>query len=62
MAIVQSMIHGRGTSNVLSAGAFHSLQKLTRARCELVGERTSIQNLIRGHVDHIFQEFQGKSI
>jgi transposase len=31
MAIVQSMIHGRGTSSELSTGAVHSLQKLTRA-------------------------------
>jgi transposase len=62
MAIVQSMIHGRGTSNELSTGDVHSLQKLTRARRELVGERTSTQNLIRVHLDHIFREFQGKSM
>ncbi|MCL6574036.1 MAG: IS110 family transposase, partial [Bacillus sp. (in: Bacteria)] len=62
MAIVQSMIYGRGTSNELSTGDVHSLQKLTRARRELVGERTSTQNLIRVHLDHIFREFQGKSM
>jgi len=62
MAIVQSMIHGRGTSNELSVGDVHNLQKLTRARRVLVGERTSTENLIRVHVDHIFREFQGKSI
>lgn len=62
MAIVQSIIHGRGTSNELSVGDVHNLQKLTRARRVLVGERTSTENLIRVHVDHIFREFQGKSI
>ena len=62
MAILQSMIHGRGTSNELSSGKVHNLQKLTRARRELVGERTSTENLIRVHLDHIFREFQGKSI
>jgi transposase len=62
MAIVQSMTHGRGTSNELSSGEVLTLQKLTRARRELVGDRTSTQNLIRMHIDHIFREFQGKSI
>lgn len=62
MAIVQSMIHGRGTSSELSTGAVHNLQKLTRARRQLVGERTSTENLIRVYVDHIFREFQGKSV
>lgn len=62
MAIVQSMIHGRGTSNELASGDVLSLQKLTRARRELVGERTTTQNLIRMHLDHIFREFQGKSV
>jgi transposase len=62
MAIVQSMIHGRGTSNELSSGDVLTLQKLTRARRESVGERTATQNLIRMHMDHIFREFQGKSV
>ncbi|MBY0121727.1 IS110 family transposase [Bacillus sp. S/N-304-OC-R1] len=62
MAIVQSIIHGRGTSNELSSGNVHTLQKLTRARRELVDERTATQNLIRMHIDHIFREFQGKSV
>jgi transposase len=61
MAILQSMIHGRGTSNELSSGAGLTLQKLTRARRELVGERTTTQNLIRMRLDHIFREFQGKA-
>lgn len=62
MAIVQSIVHGRGTSNDLSVGDVHNLQKLTRARRVLVGERTSTENLIRVHIDHIFREFQGKSV
>ncbi|WP_338448430.1 IS110 family transposase [Niallia oryzisoli] len=62
MAIVQSMIHGRGTSNELASGNVLTLQKLTRARRELVNERTATQNLICMHMDHIFREFQGKSI
>lgn len=62
MAIVQSMIHGRGTSNELASGDVLTLQKLTRARRELVEERTETQNLIRMHLDHIFREFQGKSV
>jgi len=62
MAIVQSMIHGRGTSNGLPTGKVHNLQKLTRARRELVKEETETKNLIRVHMDHIFREFQGKSV
>lgn len=62
MAIVQSMINGRGTSNELSTGNIHTLQKLTRARRVLVEERTSTENMIRVYLDHIFREFQGKSM
>lgn len=60
MTIVQSLIHGRGTSSELPSGDILTLQKLTRARRELVNERTEIQNMIRMHMDHIFREFQGK--
>ena len=62
MAILQSIIHGRGTSNELPSGGVHTLQKLTRARRELVQEQTATKNLIRVYVDHIFREFQGKSV
>lgn len=62
MAIVQSMIHGRGTSSELASGTVHNLRKLTRARRELVKERSAKMNLIRSYVDRIFLEFQGKSI
>ncbi|MDG5790196.1 IS110 family transposase [Evansella sp. AB-P1] len=62
MAIIQSLINGRGTSSELSSGNIGVLQKLTRARREIVDERTSTQNLIRMHMDHVFREFQGKSV
>lgn len=62
MAIVQSLIHGRGTSNELAAGKVVELQKLTRARRVMVKEQTTMRNLIRSYIDHIFREFQGKSI
>ena len=62
MAIIQSVIHGRGTSNELPFGDILNLRKLTRARRELVSERTKTKNLILMHMDHIFREFQGKTV
>lgn len=62
MAIVQAIIYGHGTSHELSSDTMDNLQKLTRARRELVAERSSTQNQIRVHLDHIFREFQGKSV
>jgi len=62
MAIVQSLIHGRGTSSELKKGKLHDLQKLTRARRELVKEQTAVKNTVRVYLDHIFREFQGKSV
>ncbi|MFD1361948.1 IS110 family transposase [Lentibacillus salinarum] len=62
MAIVQSIMHNRGTSSGLSSGNIHKLQTLTRARRELVQEESAVQNRIRVYVDHIFREYQGKSI
>src|SRR5699024_4098388 len=49
-------------SHELSSDTMDNLQKLTRARRELVAERSSTQNQIRVHLDHIFREFQGKSV
>lgn len=46
----------------MPSGGVHTLQKLTRARRELVQEQTATKNLIRVYVDHIFREFQGKSM
>ncbi|QHS21830.1 IS110 family transposase [Virgibacillus sp. MSP4-1] len=62
MAIVQSIIYGRGTSSELATGKVHDLQKLTRARRELVKGETAVKNLIRVYLDYIFREFQGKSV
>lgn len=62
MAITQSIIHGRGTSNELPSGSVHDLQKLTRARRELVQERSATKNHIQVHLDHVFRELQGKSV
>lgn len=62
MAIVQTVIHGRGTSSELSKGTYQTLRTFTRARRELVQERTSIQNQILTYVDYIFREFQGKTV
>jgi transposase len=62
MAIVQSIMHNRGTSSELSSGDIHKLQTLTRARRALVEEESAMQNQIRVYVDHIFREFQGKSV
>ncbi|WP_066173758.1 IS110 family transposase [Bacillus marinisedimentorum] len=62
MAIVQTIIHGRGTSSELAVGIHHSLRKLTRSRRELVKQRSATQNMIRVHLDHIFREFQGKTV
>jgi transposase len=62
MTIVQSIIHGRGTSNELRSGIVLELQKLTRARRNLVQTRTALENAIRVHLDQIFREFQGKSV
>jgi transposase len=62
LAIVQSVKNGRGTSSELSFGHIKNLQKLTRSRRDLVQMQTATENHIRVHVDHIFREFQGKSI
>lgn len=62
MAIVQAVIHGRGTSHELPSGTVYDLQKLTRARRELVNAQTALENHIRVHVDHIFREYQGKTV
>ncbi|MGY3718808.1 IS110 family transposase [Sutcliffiella cohnii] len=62
MAIVQSIIHDRGASNELPTGEILQLRKLTRARRELISERTKTKNLILMHMDHIFREYQGKTV
>ncbi|KXX85536.1 hypothetical protein AT274_26550 [Bacillus cereus] len=54
MAILQSMINGRGTFNELPTGKVHDLQKLIHARRELVNERSSTENLILVYMDHTY--------
>lgn len=61
LVIVQVIIHGKGTSTGLPSNPVTELQKLTRARRELVKTRTAIENNVRVHVDHIFREYQGKT-
>ena len=61
MAIVQAIIHGRGTSSELPSGSVSHLQKLTRARRELVETQSALENHIRVHIDHVFREYQGKT-
>ncbi|MBU9711163.1 IS110 family transposase [Evansella tamaricis] len=62
MAIIQVLINGHGTFADLTSGKIRELQKLTRARRELVKEMSTMKNLIRSYIDHIFREFQGKSV
>jgi transposase len=62
MAIVQSILHGRGGTSVESLLELESLKTLTRARRALVNTRTKIINHLRLYMDHIFREFQGKNL
>jgi len=61
MAIVQSILHGRGGTSLEKRQELEMLQKLTRARRRLVNDRSRCINHIRVYMDHIFREFQGKS-
>jgi transposase len=62
LAIVQSIIHGRGQTSDLPFGRVAVLRKLTRMRREYVNQRTATGNAILGLLDHIFREYQGKKI
>ena len=62
MAIVQSLLHGRGGTSVDSLQELESLKTLTRARRALVDNQTRIINHLRMYMDHIFREFQGKNV
>ena len=62
MAIVQSLLHGRGGTSVDSVQELESLKTLTRARRALVDNQTRIINHLRMYMDHIFREFQGKNV
>ena len=62
MAIVQSLLHGRGGTSVESLLELESLKTLTRARRALVNTQTRTINHLRMYMDHIFREFQGKNL
>jgi len=62
MAIVQSLLHGRGGTSVESMLELESLKTLTRARRALVNTQTRTINHLRLYMDHIFREFQGKNL
>jgi transposase len=62
LAIVQSIIHGRGQTSDLPFGRVAVLRKLTRMRRDYVNQRTATGNTILGVVDHTFREYQGKKI
>ena len=62
MAIVQSLLHGRGGTSVDSLSELESLKTLTRARRTLVNAQTRTINHLRMYMDHIFREFQGKNV
>src|SRR5699024_4212921 len=61
MVIVQCLLEGHGTFCTLPSGLVLQLQRLTRARRELVKEETAIKNNILVHIDHIFREYQEKT-
>ena len=61
MAIVQSLLHGRGGTSIDALLELESLKTLTRARRTLVNTQTRTINHLRMYMDHIFREFQGKN-
>ena len=62
MAIVQSILHGRGGTSLDKRQDLETLQTLTRARRRLVNDRSRCINHLRMYMDHIFREFQGKNV
>lgn len=62
MAIVQSLLHGRGGTSADPSVELEALKTLTRARRTLVNVKTRTINHLRMYMDHIFREFQGKNI
>ncbi|EGQ20296.1 ISChy2 transposase [Sporosarcina newyorkensis 2681] len=61
MAIIQSILHGRGATGLKKHQEFETLQTLTRAKRRLVNDRSRCINHLRLYSDHIFKEFQGKN-
>ncbi|MFD1927980.1 IS110 family transposase [Sporosarcina siberiensis] len=61
-AIIHSILQGRGNPVVQPAKTLEALKKLTRFRRNMVGNRTRLNNQRLMLMDHIFREFQGKSV
>lgn len=61
-AIVHSILQGRGSAVIQSTKTLDTLKKFTRFRRGLVNQRTRINNQRLTLMDHIFREFQGKSV
>jgi len=61
-AIVHSILQGRGNAVIQSPKTLETLKKFTRFRRSLVVHRTRLSNQKLTLMDHIFREFQGKSV
>jgi len=61
-AIIHSILQGRGNPATQPAQTLETLKKLTRFRRSMVDHRTRLNNQRYMLMDHIFREFQGKSV
>lgn len=62
VAIVHALIQGRGYQIRPENRHLESLKKLTRFRRNLIETHTQLISQLRMLMDHIFREFQGKSV
>ncbi|WP_339254360.1 IS110 family transposase [Sporosarcina sp. FSL W8-0480] len=62
VAIVHSILQGRGNPPKSLRKELRTLKKLTRFRRELVSQRTRLTNQQFALMDTIFREFQGKTV
>lgn len=61
-AIVRAVVQGRGYPVKQDNIGLETLRKLTRFRRNLVQHQTQLTSQLRMLMDHIFREFQGKSV
>jgi len=61
-AIIHSILQGRGNPAIQLTQTLETLKKLTRFRRSIVEHRTRLTNQRFMLMDHIFREFQGKSV
>lgn len=61
-AIIHSILQGRGNPVIQSTERLETLKKLTRFRRSTMEHRTRLTNHQFMLMDHIFREFQGKSV